>query len=209
MPITEVACCTAKCDDCGDGWQDGDFDGMPHFKDRTEALMYLIGLPPTGDGDTDEDANEDNWGWTLTEPDGAEILLCKTCTATRFCTAQGHDWGEWRTCMCGGTSDRHDNGTTSRWRHCQRPNCCAAENVDEPGECEARYAPLPQSRGALLVTQRRHFVLYESVRLQRPELADVSDEPHEVPSAVAGLVAEAAEIVGRIDDLLPAEYVVP
>lgn len=79
MPISKVICVVVTCDDCGDGWQDNDDYGTPHWPvgDATAEADFAQLLDSKDDG---------GLGWT--EDDG--VLRCRSCTSKHKGTTREH-----------------------------------------------------------------------------------------------------------------------
>lgn len=195
MPVTTTTCIVVKCGECGDGWQHDDEYGTPHFDSIEDARKALLGNADDGD----------NLGWTVTGWGDGARWLDRYCAAKVACEAAGgHQWGEWRGCLCNRAVD-HGTGLTKQFRYCERSDYCGArEERTVEGECDYR-PPFPeQSRGAVLIQHRRNHEIFAAAL---PDYAAAS-QPHEVPAGVEQLVAEGAAIAARIDAALPDDYAV-
>jgi hypothetical protein len=191
MGVETVACRVAKCDACGDGWQDNDDYGTPHH--------------PVGDAGTDPDQilaqlltsdDDDGLGWTRSSEG---VLRCKRCSDMHACATLGHDWDSWRSCFCGGRTV-HPDGMTSEYRWCDR--CGKVEHAVVPGTCEVRPAPVEPSKAAQLVQWRRNHDLFIAAG-HSPGDSRVGDE--DLPMEVRALIFEAVSLVERIDAAIVAD----
>ena len=176
----EQTCVTLACDGCAKTFGDSDEGGSWHFDDLEAALKTAADCE-----------------WTVVE-DG---VACPECVAKALCESNGHDWTEWRRCLCGGDTPEHrDTGMTSEHRSCQRDQCHTYEQQKVVGDCEVGYRPAPLSDGARLIEHRRNWQLGVEANPER------DFGPHEVPAGVEDLVRQGAEIAARIDAALPDGY---
>jgi hypothetical protein len=90
-----------------------DFDWTPHFESVGQARAELAG-----------------WRWN--DVDGT--VLCPGCSAAADCARDGHRWGEWLECRCGGRISGHGPDGCPRYRICGR--CGDGDWPQEP--CAAR-----------------------------------------------------------------------
>lgn len=179
--LVEQTCTTLACDGCAKTFGDADEEGSWHF-DTPEAALKLAG----------------ECEWEVTD----DRVLCRECVTKRLCEAEGHDWSEWRRCLCSGDIKEHGSGMTSESRSCLRDHCYAHERQDVVGDCEQRYQSPKLSEGARLIEHRRNHAL---IIAANPEM---DRGPHEVPAAVEDLVQQGADIAARIDAALPEGFYV-
>lgn len=81
--IRQTTCFVAECDSCGDDFYQhvDDYEGVPHFNIRAEALARIIEC----DGDCD-------YGHLHRRGDR---VLCVNEAHIEDCELNGHQWGEW------------------------------------------------------------------------------------------------------------------
>ena len=92
-------CVTVVCDVCAAAAGDA-AGGVAHFAGVGQARAALGGE-----------------GWVVCA--GGQVL-CAGCAAARVCAEQGHDFGGWRGCRCGGRVRGPAGGGCARWRGCLR-----------------------------------------------------------------------------------------
>lgn len=115
--VQVVTCVVLTCATCGDSpWDFDDF--TPHFPSLAEARAA------TAD-DPDPDRR---WRWTQIPAGWA--TTCPDCINRQTCAEQGHQWGPWIDCRCGGSNPAHTPTGCRPWRFCDR--CAAFDHEPTP-----------------------------------------------------------------------------
>ena len=171
IKTTEYTCFTVACSQCGAAPEYD--DGTIHYPTSDEALNSAV----------------EHCEWTR---DG-DRLLCTSCAAVEVCARDGHQWGDWRRCLCGGRVPSHLSGRDLRF--CKRCSKGEERTAGAP-VCESVKLRPHMSRGALLIQHRRNdAILREAFPDQRVSF-------HVAPEHVEALVDEGAAIAARIDAAL-------
>jgi hypothetical protein len=103
--VRKIECFEILCAGCG---TDPFEEGIPHFTSTVEAVKYLPA-----------------WVW-----DDPERPVCPNCHVKALCARDGHVWGDWRECLCGGRIAEHATA-------CRRVRYCERDHEDY-GSCSAR-----------------------------------------------------------------------
>ena len=110
MAIEHRQCATVRCDSCGNGWDNYDF--QPHYPDAAAAL-----------------AGAADAGWRI--QNGGQAV-CRPCADRADCARHGHQWSDWLHCRCAGSIDLHQAVGCLRFRYCNRCGAGDSEPLVAP-----------------------------------------------------------------------------
>lgn len=105
--VRTMTCIVVSCGTCGNQQHGDDF--TPHYESLVQAKEVM-----------------DGWAW----PD-PQTAVCPDCRVRAACAQDGHQWSEWRPCLCDGRIPGHEL-TPQDLRNCER-----SIGEDERGFCLA------------------------------------------------------------------------